>query len=175
LAFFLGDYGEPSLSSQRRLIILIHDQNDCIPKFSQSDYQFRLSESTPIGYSIGQVHAIDNDLSPNFRLVRYKLLDNETNHFIEINPDNGTIFLLKKLTAGMSYNITVMAIDQHNQSLYDQANVQILFYDEERCLPIFTQKLYVFNTTEHRLTPYEIGKRKCVIKTGGALFSARQY
>jgi hypothetical protein len=58
----------------------------------------------------------------------------------------------------MTFNITVMAIDQQNYSLYDQANLQILAYDEATCLPSFTQTLYIFNTTEHRLTPYEIGK-----------------
>jgi hypothetical protein len=147
------------LSSQRRLIILIHDQNDCLPKFSQSNYQFRLAESTPVGFFIGQIQAIDNDHSQDFRLIQYKLLDNETNHLIEINPHNGSVYLLKKLPAGMSSDIKVRAIDQHNHSLYDQANIQIVFYDEETCLPTFTQRLYVFNTTEHRLTPYEIGKR----------------
>jgi hypothetical protein len=58
----------------------------------------------------------------------------------------------------MSFNLTVMAIDQQNHSLFDQTNLQILTYDEATCLPIFTQTLYIFNTTEHRLIPYEIGK-----------------
>jgi hypothetical protein len=147
------------LSSQRRLIILIRDQNDCIPKFSQSNYQFRLSESAPIGYSIGEIQANDNDLSSNFRRIQYKILPIDKNkQIIEINPNNGSIYLTEKLSAGMTFNLTVMAIDQHNHSLYDQANIQILTYDEATCLPSFTHKLYIFNTTEHRLTPYEIGK-----------------
>jgi hypothetical protein len=156
---FLGDDGDPSLSSQRRLIILIRDQNDCIPKFSQSNYQFRLSESTPIGYPIGKIHAIDKDFSPNFRLIQYKLLDNNNKHIIEINPNNGSIYLTEKLSAGMIFNLTAMAIDQHNHSLYDRTNIEILTYDEETCLPTFLQTLYIFNTTEHRLTPYELGKK----------------
>jgi hypothetical protein len=147
------------LSSQRRLIILIRDQNDCIPKFSQSNYQFRLSESTPIGYPIGEIQAIDHDFSPHFRHIQYKLLPIETNkQIIEINSNNGSIYLMEKLSAGMTFNLTVMAIDQHNHSLYDQANLQILTYDEATCSPSFTQILYIFNTTEHQLTPYEIGK-----------------
>jgi hypothetical protein len=158
LFFFLGDYGDPSLNSQRRLIVLIRDQNDCIPKFSQTNYQFRLSESTPIGYHIGEIQAIDHDLSPNFRLIQYKLLYNENQHIIEINSNNGSIYLTEKLAAKMTFNLTVMAIDQHNHSLYDQTNLQIITYDEDTCLPTFTQTLYIFNTTEHRLTPYEIGK-----------------
>ncbi|CAF3493009.1 unnamed protein product [Rotaria sordida] len=152
------DYGDPSLSSQRRLLIIIHDKNDCIPKFTQVDYQFHLSESTPIGSSIGHIQAIDHDLTPDFRRIQYKLIYNENNHIIDINPNNGSIYLIKKLLAGMTFNITVIAIDQHNHSLYDQTNVQISSYDEDTCLPTFRQTLYIFNTTEHRLTPYEIGQ-----------------
>lgn len=154
---FEGDYGEPSLSSQRRLIILIHDQNDCLPKFSQKNYQFRLSESTPIGFSIGQIQAIDHDLSPNFRQIQYKILSHEQKNIIEINSNNGSLYLAEKLSAGITFNLTIMAIDQHNHSLYDQTNLQILTYDEATCLPTFTQTLYIFNTTEHRATPYELG------------------
>ncbi|CAF3518749.1 unnamed protein product [Rotaria sp. Silwood1] len=152
------DYGDPSLNSQRRLLVIIHDQNDCIPKFTQADYQFRLSESTPIGFSIGHIQAIDQDLSPSFHHTQYKLMDNENNHIIEINPNNGSIYLIKKLSAGMTFNITVIAMDLHNHSLYDQTTIQISSYDEDTCLPMFNQKLYIFNTTEHRLTPYEIGQ-----------------
>lgn len=155
---FIGDYGDPSLSSQRRLIILIHDQNDCLPKFPQENYQFRLSESTPVGFLIGQLQANDHDLSPKFRQIEYKILSNDQNNFIEINSNNGSIYLAEKLTAGMTFNLTIMAIDQHNHSLYDQTNLQILTYDEAKCLPTFTQLIYVFNTTEHRKTPYDIGK-----------------
>jgi hypothetical protein len=155
---FLGDFGDPSLHSQRRLLVIIHDQNDCTPKFVQSNYQFRLSETTINGFLIGHVQAIDNDVSPDFRRIQYKIIDNENNHMIQIDPNNGSIYLREKLSAGMTFNVTAMAIDQHNHSLYDQTNVQIILFDEATCLPTFTQKLYIFNTTEHRLTPYEIGK-----------------
>ena len=146
------------MSSERRLIVVIRDQNDCIPKFSQSTYQFRFSESTSIGYPIGEIQAIDQDHSAQFRQLEYQLLPHPNNQIIEINRNNGSIYLKEKLSAGMSINFTVMAKDQQNHSLYDQANIQILTYDEEKCTPTFIQTLYTFNTTEHHLTPYELGK-----------------
>ncbi|UJR28880.1 hypothetical protein I4U23_010100 [Adineta vaga] len=152
------DYGKPPLISQRRLSIRIYDQNDCIPKFSQSNYQFRLSESTPIGFSIGHLQAIDQDLSSDFHQIQYKFITNENNHYIRIDPNNGSLYLLEKLSAGMSLNLSVMAFDKHNESLYDRTNLQILSYEEKACLPTFIQTLYVYNTTEHRTTPYEIGQ-----------------
>ena len=161
MPFFLlrGDYGDPSLSSQRRVLIIIHDQNDCLPKFSQTNYQFRLSESTPIGFFIGQVQANDRDVSAQFRRFQYQLIDSENNHILELDPNNGSLYILRKLSAGMTFNMTVMAIDQHNQSLHDQATIEIILYDDATCLPTFTQLLYLFNTSEQRTAPYEIGKQ----------------
>jgi hypothetical protein len=157
---FLGDDGEPSLSSQYRLRVNVNDENDCIPKFTQSNYQFRVSNSSTIGSSIGQVHANDGDYSPNFRLIQYKFLANDHQDMISIDPHNGSLFLLKQPSVGMEFNMTGIAVDQHNHSLYDQANIHILYYDETICLPSFSQTIYIFNTTEHQLTPYEIGKIK---------------
>jgi Trk K+ transport system NAD-binding subunit len=117
-----------------------------------------LSESTPVGSSIGQVQANDHDRSVDFRRVQYQLIDNENNHMIEIDVNNGSLYLTRTLSAGITFNVTVMAIDQHNHSLFDQANVEILLYDDATCLPMFSQTLYRFNTTEHRKTPYFVGK-----------------
>jgi hypothetical protein len=146
------------LSSQYSLIININDENDCAPKFIQPNYQFRVSNSSPIGFFIGQVQAHDDDYSPNFRLIQYKFLEKDYQNVISINPNNGSLFLVKQPSTEIEFNLTVIAIDQHNHSLYDQTNIQILFYDEITCLPRFSQSIYVFNTTEHQITPYEIGK-----------------
>ena len=58
----------------------------------------------------------------------------------------------------MNFSITVLAIDQRNQSLYDRANIEILLFDQRTCLPSFSQTIYMFNTTEHQKIPYEIGQ-----------------
>ncbi|CAF0903050.1 unnamed protein product [Rotaria sordida] len=152
------DYGDPSLSSQRHLIINIIDENDCTPKFTQLNYQFRLSYSSPIGFFIGQVQADDDDYSPNFRLIQYKFLENDYQDVISIDVNNGSLFLAKQLSTEMKLNITVRAIDVHNHSLYDQANIEIFLFDETTCLPVFRQTIYVFNTSEHQMIPYEIGQ-----------------
>ena len=163
--FFQGDHGDPSLSSQRRVLIVIDDANDHRPEFTQNDYQFRLSETSPIGFLIGQLQAHDHDFSPDFRRLQYKLIDHENNNIVEIDPKNGSLYLIRKLSAGMTFNLTAMAIDQQNQSLYDEANVQIFVYDDATCLPTFTQQIYTFNTSEHEKTPYKIGNdSKSVLK-----------
>ena len=144
---------------------MIHDQNDCTPRFLVANYQLRLSESTPVGFLLGQVQAKDADHSADFRRIQYKLGENEHDPMIELDPNNGSMHLIRKLSAGMTFNVTVMAIDQHNQSLHDQANVQVISYDEAACLPAFTQTLYIFNTTEHRATPYDVGKKSSAVES----------
>ncbi|CAF4466678.1 unnamed protein product [Rotaria sp. Silwood2] len=153
-----ANYGDPSLSSQRHLIVNINDENDCVPQFTQLNYQFRLSNSSPIGFFIGQVQANDDDYSQNFHLIQYKFLENDCQDVISIDVNNGSLFLAKQLSTEMKLNITVRAIDIHNHSLYDQANIEILLFDETTCLPVFPQTIYVFNTTEHQIVPYEIGQ-----------------
>lgn len=56
------------------------------------------------------------------------------------------------------FNITVKAIDQHNQSLSDQTNIELLFYNEQICLENVNQTIFIFNTTEHEIIPYELGQ-----------------
>jgi hypothetical protein len=138
----------------------VNDVNDCAPKFTQLNYQFRVSNSSPIGFFLGQVQAIDDDYSPNYHRIQYQILENDDQNVINIDPNNGNLFLVKQPSIRMEFNITVIAIDQHNHSLNDQANIEILFYDETTCLSGFDQTVYVFNTTEHEIIPYEIGKIK---------------
>jgi hypothetical protein len=149
-------------------MVNVNDENDCAPKFMQSNYQFRVFNSSPIGFFIGQVYANDDDYSPNFRFIQYKLLENDYQDVISIDPNNGSLFLTKQLSTGMNFNITVVAIDQHNHSLYDRANIEILLFNETTCLPRFTQTIYVFNATEHQKTPYEIGKFKILFYDSAA-------
>ena len=148
------------MSSQYRLIVNINDENDCAPKFTQLNYQFRAVSSSPMGFFVGQVQANDDDYSPNFRHVQYKIVENDTQDIIRIDPNDGSLFLVRQPSEGMKFNITVIAIDQQNYSLYDQANIEILLFDETTCLSTLSRRLYVLNTIEHRRTPYEIGKVK---------------
>lgn len=149
---YLGDYGDPSLNSQYQLIVNINDENDCAPKFTQLNYEFRIETSIAIGSFIGQVQANDDDYSSKFHSIQYKLSDQ---NIIDINPNNGSLFLLQQPSVDLEFNLTIRAIDQHNHSLYDQANIQILFYDKTKC---FNQSIYVFNTTEHEIIPYQLGQ-----------------
>ena len=161
---YLGDYGDPSLSSQHRLLVNINDVNDCAPKFTLKNYLFRVSNSSTIGVLLGQVQAIDEDYSPTYHRTQYRFLDPHHQDVISIDPNNGNLFLIQQPLMSTGFHLTVVASDEQDRSLNDQTNVEILFYDETTCSAAFEQTVYVFNTTEHERTPYPIGKRSCEIK-----------
>ncbi|UJR20728.1 hypothetical protein I4U23_023848 [Adineta vaga] len=94
------DYGNPSLSSQRRLMVYVTDENDCAPKFTYSSYQFQLSNSS----FIGQVQANDADSLPNHRRIQYKLLEYTHENIVRIDPNNGSLFLVKQPSTDLDHN-----------------------------------------------------------------------
>ncbi|CAF4355855.1 unnamed protein product, partial [Adineta steineri] len=91
------------------------------------------------------------------RLIQYKLLEDNNQDIIRIDENNGYLFIAKQSLLETTFNLTVLAIDRHNHSLYDQANVQIILFDETKCTVMFRQTIYIFNTTEHQTIPYDIG------------------
>lgn len=160
LIFFIykGDYGEPSLSSEYCLIIHINDENDCAPKFSRRKYEFRISNASESGSIIGRVQAFDEDYSPKFRLIEYKLLSNEHEELIRIDAKNGTLVLVQQPSSIIAVNRTIVAFNSDRPSLFDQIEIELIFYDESNCLPMFNQSIYIFNTTEHQTIPYTLGQ-----------------
>ena len=155
---FVGDYGQPSLTSEYHVNIEVIDVNDCAPKFTQTNYRFRLSNATAIESFFGEVQAIDEDSSLEYRRIRYQFLDQQEEEIVTIDPNNGSLFLLRFPSQELHWNLLVLAIDQDNQSLFDQANIEISFHYQKCCVWKFNEDTYVFNTTEHQPIPYEIGK-----------------
>jgi hypothetical protein len=75
-----------------------------------------------------------------------------------MDSNNRGLFVANQPSIGMKSDTIVIAFDQYNHSLYEQANIQILLFNETTCLAMFNQKIYMVNTTEHQMTSYEIGK-----------------
>ncbi|XP_066505324.1 protocadherin-1 [Hoplias malabaricus] len=66
------DGGTPPRYSSALLRITITDTNDNVPKFERSHYEGELAENTPVGQSVLQVKANDDDLGANGQ-VTYSL------------------------------------------------------------------------------------------------------
>lgn len=149
------------MTSEYQLNIEVIDVNDCAPKFRQKNYQFRVMNDTPIETFLGEIQAIDDDSSPEYRRIRYQFLDDdqgENDEIISIDSNNGSLVLHRFPSNEIRWNRIVQAIDQQNQSLFDQANIEIIFEYQKPCVWQFNDDIYIFNTTEHQQIPYEIGK-----------------
>ena len=68
-----NDRGMPSHSAQADITVVISDVNDNAPQFSQSSFFTQLVETTPIGTSILEISARDEDAGSN-ALITFSLL-----------------------------------------------------------------------------------------------------
>jgi len=67
------DGGTPSRSATQSVVVEVMDVNDERPRFDRSSYYFSVAENCPLGTVVGSVHAVDDDVSPEFNRVTYTL------------------------------------------------------------------------------------------------------
>ncbi|CAF4259381.1 unnamed protein product, partial [Didymodactylos carnosus] len=142
------DHGIPPLSSQRHLLLYIRQR----PRFSQKEYNFRLSTLSLPGTIIGQVEAH----STESRLTHYTIIS--VTNLVDIDSANGTIYLKEFIQNEHVLNLTVQATNTQNRVLFDQTIVLIHMYHYHNCSPVFQRLSYNFNASELRAPPFEIGQ-----------------
>lgn len=69
LRIIAQDGGSPTKSGAMDVIVTVEDTNDNPPVFQNSSYFASISESSPIGSTVLQLHAIDKDLGPNGEVI----------------------------------------------------------------------------------------------------------
>lgn len=84
------DKGNPAMSGTCNLTIVVEDQNDNDPVFSQSLYSGRVPENTPAGTLVLNVSASDQDQDLNGRIT-YSLA-NDSDALFRIEPTTGYIY-----------------------------------------------------------------------------------
>uniref|UniRef100_H2ZGL2 Uncharacterized protein n=1 Tax=Ciona savignyi TaxID=51511 RepID=H2ZGL2_CIOSA len=94
------------------VVIDVEDSNDHDPMFTETSYRVEMSESTPVGGLVIQIHAEDEDAGNNGS-VFYTLLGNPDK--FTIDPINGTITTTQTLDYDLmrtSYKLRVRASDR---------------------------------------------------------------
>ena len=89
LRILASDRGSPQLRSECNISIIILDDNDNEPVFTQQRYHASIPEDVPIGTTVLQVEAEDLDYAHNARLTFS--LSNETQWLFKINNKTGVI------------------------------------------------------------------------------------
>ncbi|CAF92207.1 unnamed protein product, partial [Tetraodon nigroviridis] len=136
------DAGQPSLSSERTITVVVSDVNDNSPEFSLSPYTFYISEANQPGTSVFAVKAFDRDENDNARVSYHILRDgspeNKLTSFLNINSETGDILALKSFDfeTVKTFQFQVVASDSGSPSLSSNVTVKVFILDQNDNAPV---------------------------------------
>ncbi|XP_028316136.1 protocadherin alpha-3-like [Gouania willdenowi] len=136
------DAGQPQLSSEKTISVIISDVNDNSPEFAQSPYTFYMREGNNPGDSVFIVKAFDRDENENahisYHLSRDGAERNKLTSFININSETGDIVALKSFDfeAVKTFQFQVVATDSGTPSLSSNVTVHVFILDQNDNAPV---------------------------------------
>ncbi|EYC20756.1 hypothetical protein Y032_0021g405 [Ancylostoma ceylanicum] len=134
------DSGSPRLAATSEIRIMVLDDNDNAPEFSQPYYIVHVRENSAIGEKVLQVHATDKDEGPN-GVIRYSLLDESP---FSIDRATGAIQIAGAVDRELfsEYQLRIRATDSGRyKQLSSVANLTIVIDDENDNSPMIRNKL----------------------------------
>ncbi|XP_054647605.1 protocadherin alpha-6-like isoform X36 [Dunckerocampus dactyliophorus] len=136
------DAGQPALSSEKTISVLISDVNDNSPEFSSSPYTFYVTEGNDAGASVFSVKAFDLDDNDNaaisYHILRDGREENKLSSFLNINSENGQISALKSFDFETlkSFQFQVVATDGGSPPLSSNVTVNVFILDQNDNAPV---------------------------------------
>ncbi|XP_071380385.1 protocadherin beta-15-like [Centroberyx affinis] len=136
------DAGEPSLSSEKTISIVVSDVNDNSPEFSLYPYTFYIYENNAPGDSVFSVKAFDRDEGDNalisYHILRDRGAENTLSSFLNINSENGHILALKSFDFETlkTFHFQVVATDSGTPSLSSNVTVNVFILDQNDNAPV---------------------------------------
>ncbi|XP_076594799.1 protocadherin alpha-8-like isoform X22 [Chaetodon auriga] len=141
------DAGQPPLSSEKTISVVVSDVNDNSPEFSLSPYTFYITEANEPGASVFSVKAFDRDENDN-ALISYHILrdgsqENKLASFLNINSENGDILALKSFDfeTVKTFQFQVVATDSGTPSLSSNVTVNVFILDQNDNAPVILYPL----------------------------------
>ncbi|XP_034721899.1 protocadherin Fat 3a isoform X4 [Etheostoma cragini] len=124
--------------------IIVMDNNDNAPIFSQPTYDVTISEDTPSDTEVVQVLASDRDEHHRLTYSLQSSIDPSSMRLFHIHPTLGTIYTAQRLDheACAQHILTVIVKDQEFPYRKNLARVLIEVEDINDHVPIFTSALY---------------------------------
>uniref|UniRef100_G3UJ79 Cadherin domain-containing protein n=1 Tax=Loxodonta africana TaxID=9785 RepID=G3UJ79_LOXAF len=150
--------GQPGgLTGTTSVLIRLSDINDNKPIFKKTFYRLSVSESAPIGTSIGTIKAHDNDIGENAEMEYSIEDDSQTFDIITNNETQEGIVILKKKVDFEHQNHYVIKAKVKNRHVEEQlmkyhaeastASIKVLVEDDDEP-PVFLLPYYVFEISE---------------------------
>ncbi|XP_068182548.1 protocadherin alpha-3-like [Antennarius striatus] len=142
LTILSKDAGQPPLSSEKTISVVVSDVNDNSPEFSLSPYTFYVTEGNDPGVSVFSVKASDHDENDNalisYHILRDRSKDNKITSFLNINSDSGEILALKSFDFETlkTFQFQVVATDGGTPSLSSNVTVNVFILDQNDNAPV---------------------------------------
>ncbi|XP_033949161.1 protocadherin alpha-7-like isoform X4 [Pseudochaenichthys georgianus] len=136
------DAGEPSLSSETNINIVVSDVNDNSPVFTKNPYTFYITENNNPGGSVLSVTASDEDDGNNalisYYIVRDRGAEQLFTSFLNINSETGDISALKSFDFETlkTFQFQVVATDSGAPSLSSNVTVHVFILDQNDNAPV---------------------------------------
>ncbi|XP_029368715.1 protocadherin alpha-8-like [Echeneis naucrates] len=141
------DAGQPPLSSEKTVSVVVSDVNDNSPEFSLSPYTFYVTEANEPGASVFSVQAFDRDENENahisYHILRNGHDDNKLTSFLSINSETGDISALKSFDfeTVKTFQFHVVASDSGSPSLSSNVTVNVFILDQNDNAPVILYPL----------------------------------
>ncbi|XP_033743033.1 protocadherin gamma-B5-like [Pecten maximus] len=143
------DKGTPQLDGSVTFTVIVSDDNDNPPKFSQHYYSISMEENNAPGHEVIQVAATDEDIEEN-GVVTYAI-DPPTDHRFEIDPITGVVRanMVFDREATAHVTLSVIAVDNGSPALNATATVVIDIIDQNDRDPEFLKSIFPFRISEN--------------------------
>nr|XP_015801092.2 protocadherin alpha-3 [Nothobranchius furzeri] len=142
LTIIAKDAGDPALTSEKTINVYVSDSNDNSPEFTESPYNFYMTENNQPGASVFSVRAYDRDDGDN-ALISYHIHRNAGSEqkvisFLNINSETGDIVALKSFDfeTGKTFQFQVVASDSGSPSLSSNVTVNVFILDQNDNAPV---------------------------------------
>ncbi|XP_059201919.1 protocadherin alpha-8-like [Centropristis striata] len=135
------DTGEPSLSSEKTISVVVSDVNDNRPHFFLSPYTFYISENNDLVAPVFSVRASDLDDNENAHISYHIPRESSVDHFglfLNINSESGDIMALKSFDFETlkTFQFQVVATDSGTPSLSSNVTVNVFILDQNDNAPV---------------------------------------
>ncbi|XP_037833229.1 protocadherin alpha-6 isoform X15 [Kryptolebias marmoratus] len=136
------DAGQPPLSSEKTISLVVSDVNDNSPEFFLSPYTFYITENNDPGASVFSVKASDRDENENARISYHIKRDGREESklasFLNINSESADIVALKSFDfeSLKTFQFHVVATDSGAPSLSSNVTVNVFILDQNDNPPV---------------------------------------
>ncbi|XP_070407970.1 protocadherin alpha-3-like [Nothobranchius furzeri] len=136
------DAGQPPLSSEKTIRVVVSDVNDNSPEFTLSPYTFYITEGNNPGASVFSVKSSDGDEGDNavisYHIVRDRDEHSKLTSFLNINSETGDIVALKSFDfeTVKTFQFQVVASDSGSPSLSSNVTVNVFILDQNDNAPV---------------------------------------